>query len=119
MSKQIRAAIAFFVLCMLQAVSIPAFATSVTPLQVELTSVGKGSRSQVTITNTGATPLPLETNLQVMELDENGERKLSNGGEDLLVFPPQAVVPAGELRFFECNGRVSRCSTKARVTFSR
>ena len=60
MSKQIRAAIAFFVLCMLQAVSIPAFATSVTPLQVELTSVGKGSRSQVTITNTGATPLPLE-----------------------------------------------------------
>jgi fimbrial chaperone protein len=100
MSKQIRAAIAFFVLCMLQAVSIPAFATSVTPLQVELTSVGKGSRSQVTITNTGATPLPLETNLQVMELDENGERKLSNGGEDLLVFPPQAVVPAGGTQVF-------------------
>ena len=36
----------------------------------------------------------------MMNLDENGERKLSNGGEDLLVFPPQAVVPAGGTQVF-------------------
>jgi len=75
-------------------------ATSVSPIQLELTSVGQTSKSQVTITNTSDALLPLETALQVMELDENGGRKLVPGGEDLLVFPPQAAVPAGGTQVF-------------------
>jgi P pilus assembly chaperone PapD len=75
-------------------------ATSVSPIQLELTSVGQGSRGQVTITNTGTTPLPLETSLKILELDENGESKLLPGGDDLLVFPPQAAVPAGGSQIF-------------------
>lgn len=72
-----------------------AHAMDVTPIQVEMTRAGKASRAQVTVRNDGDAPLPVETRLQSLTLDANGARKLSPAGEDFLVFPPQAMIPAG------------------------
>ncbi len=75
-------------------------AMSVTPIQVEMTSAGSASRSQVTVRNSSDTPLPVETSLQTLRLDANGSRKLSPAGDDFLVFPPQAMIPAGGTQVF-------------------
>lgn len=78
----------------------PAAATSVSPIQLEMTSVGAASRSQVTITNTGGAPLALETSLERLELGENGEQKLTKAGQDFLVVPGQVMVPPGGTQVF-------------------
>jgi fimbrial chaperone protein len=75
-------------------------AMSVSPVQVEMTSAGSASRSQVTVRNSGTTPLPVETSLQALQLDAKGVRTLSPAGEDFLVFPPQAMIPAGGTQVF-------------------
>ncbi len=75
-------------------------AMSVSPVQVEMTSAGSASRGQVTVRNTSDKPLPVETSLQGLQLDAKGARKLSPAGEDFLVFPPQAMIPAGATQVF-------------------
>jgi fimbrial chaperone protein len=82
------------------AAAAPAAATSVSPIQLEMTSAGPASRTQVTVTNTSQAPLALETSLQRLELGENGEEKLSKAGDEFLVFPPQAMVPPGSTQVF-------------------
>ena len=68
---------------------------SVTPIHVEMTSAGSGGRAQVTVTNDGADPLPVEAVIQKMSLAEDGTQKLEKAGENFLVFPPQALIPPG------------------------
>jgi fimbrial chaperone protein len=75
-------------------------ALDVTPIQVEMTSAGRASRSQVTVHNSADTPMPVETALKSLHLDANGIRKLTPAGEDFLVFPPQAMIPAGGTQVF-------------------
>ena len=70
------------------------------PIHVEMKSVGGPSRSQVTVTNTGTAPLPVETALEKLLLDEDGKRKMSKAGEEFLVFPPQAIIPPGGTQVF-------------------
>ncbi len=82
------------------ATAAPVAATSVSPIQLEMKSAGPASRTQVTITNTSEGPLTLEATLKRMELGENGEQQLSNGGDEFLVFPPQAMVPPGGTQVF-------------------
>jgi fimbrial chaperone protein len=77
-----------------------AIAMNVTPIQVEMTSAGGASHNQVTVTNTTKSPMPVETFLEKLQLDENGKKKLSKAGEDFLVFPPQAIIPAGGTQVF-------------------
>ncbi len=75
-------------------------AMSVTPIHVEMKSVGGPSRSQVTVLNTGKAPMPVETMLERLQLDEEGKRKTSKAGEEFLVFPPQAIIPPGGTQVF-------------------
>ena len=89
-------AAALFVL----AAAPPAAATSVSPIQLEMTSAGSASRTQVTVTNTSQAPLTLEATLKRMNVGENGEQHLSRGGDEFLIFPPQAMVPPGGTQVF-------------------
>ena len=75
-------------------------AMSVTPIHVEMASAGNNSRTQVTVHNNGKDPLPVETALERLTLDENGNRKTAKAGDDFLVFPPQAIIPAGGTQVF-------------------
>jgi len=69
-----------------------AVAMSVSPLHIEMTSVGSSGRSQFTVTNSSPAPLPVETTLKRLELDENGTVKAVAAGDEFLVFPPQAMT---------------------------
>lgn len=75
-------------------------AMSVSPILTDLTSTGSSNRSTITVVNTGVTPLPVEVNVNLMELKENGERELTPNDEDFLIFPPQAMVPSGASQVF-------------------
>lgn len=75
-------------------------AMTVTPVHVEMKSAGSASRNQITVTNPGKTPLAVESSLEKMLLDENGDRKMSKAGDDFLVFPPQAMIPPGGTQVF-------------------
>jgi P pilus assembly chaperone PapD len=77
-----------------------ASAMSVTPIHVEMASVGSTSRTQITVVNDGKQPLPVETSLSRLSLSETGERTLAKAGEEFLVFPPQAMIPPGGTQVF-------------------
>lgn len=77
-----------------------AAAMSVTPVHVEMRSAGASSRSQVTVTNESREPLPVEAIMQRLALGENGERRMTPAGDEFLVFPPQALIPAGGSQVF-------------------
>src|SRR5262245_20233973 len=77
-----------------------ATAMSVTPIQVEMTSTGGAGRSQITVSNDSNEPLPVEVGIQKMSLEEDGERQLSNAGDNFLVFPPQGMIAPGSSQVF-------------------
>lgn len=77
-----------------------ASAMSVTPIHVEMTSAGSGGRAQVTVANDSSAPLPVEAVIQKLSLGEDGSQQLSKGGDDFLVFPPQAMIPPGGSQVF-------------------
>jgi P pilus assembly chaperone PapD len=73
----------------------------VSPVHLEMTSVGARARSQVTVTNDSSAPLPVEASLQRLTVDENGESKLApGGGDEFVLFPPQALIPPGGTQVF-------------------
>jgi P pilus assembly chaperone PapD len=85
---------------LLLAAAAPAAATSVSPIQLEMTSAGPASRTQVTISNTSQAPLAVDTSIKRMEVGETGEQSLLSAGDEFLVFPPQAMVPPGGTQVF-------------------
>lgn len=100
MRKSCRLALRAAVVLLVPGAFAPASATSVSPIQLEMSSAGPASRTQVTISNTGDKALALDTSVQRMELGENGEQKLSRAGDEFLIFPPQAMVPPGSTQVF-------------------
>src|SRR5690606_8939095 len=77
-----------------------AAAMTVSPLHVEMTSAGKSSRTQVTVTNTCSKALPVEASLQSFDIDASGMRQTKPAGDQFLVFPPQAMIPPGKTQVF-------------------
>lgn len=73
---------------------------SVSPILTDMATAGRDSRSAITVVNTGATTLPVEIAVNQMDLGENGERNLTPNDEDFLIFPPQAMIPAGASQVF-------------------
>ena len=75
-------------------------AMSVSPMHIEMTSVGKSGRSQFTVTNSGATPMPVETAIKRLEIDENGASHETIANDDFLIFPAQVMIAPGASQVF-------------------
>lgn len=89
------------VLCaVLLANASPGAAMVVAPVHIEMTTAGSSGRAQVTVTNDSNYPLPVETSVEKVKLDENGSYTLSKAGSEFMVFPPQALIPAGGAQVF-------------------
>jgi len=78
----------------------PATAMSVQPTQVEMVSAGQRARAQVSVTNDGAAPMPVELVIESLAIDEKGESRKSPGGDSFLIFPPQALIAPGASQVF-------------------
>jgi fimbrial chaperone protein len=75
-------------------------AMSVTPVVVDMTTTGTGNRAQISVINDGAKPLPVEIIVSRIDVNEAGDVSNSLAGDEFLIFPPQALVPAGATQTF-------------------
>jgi fimbrial chaperone protein len=77
-----------------------ATAMSLSPIHIEMTTVGPTARSQIVVTNPSAAPLQVEIALQNLALDDVGTPKLTPANDEFLIFPPQATVGPGGTQVF-------------------
>jgi fimbrial chaperone protein len=87
-------------LCLVTAGLSGAEAMTVSPMQVEMVSVGKLSHAQVAVVNNSDKPLPIEAVMQRLVIDESGRQKAVKAGEEFLIMPPQALIPPGGTQNF-------------------
>lgn len=91
---------ALYALVATMAMISAAMSMSLSPIHIEMASTGLGSRAQITVTNDSQWPLPVEITVHNMTMDEAGGRSLGRSDNEFLVFPPQALVPAGQSQVF-------------------
>lgn len=77
-----------------------ASAMSVEPMVLDLSASGRGANQSFKVSNTGTKPLPIEAGVSTLELGPNGEQIVAKAKDDLLIFPPQAMIPPGGSQVF-------------------
>ena len=83
-------------------VSAPNVATAMTvqPVVVDLRTGGRQMSALVTVENSFATPLPVELRVREARFELTGLQQTEIESNDLLVFPPQALIPPGQSQSF-------------------
>lgn len=79
---------------------LAAWAMTVQPVVLDLTTAGRGMSQVITVENTFATPLPVEMRVEDLILDETGVKGAGKDSGDLAVFPPTALIPPGQTQTF-------------------
>ncbi len=74
------------------AIPTAASAMTVTPVHLEITSVGSASRSQISVINNSDRPLPIEAVIMAAKFDETGTPTTSKAGDEFLIMPPMALI---------------------------
>jgi P pilus assembly chaperone PapD len=77
-----------------------AVAMTVQPVVIDLKPTGRGMSQIVTVQNTFANPLPVELRAEELTFDDKGAHPGDTPSNDLLIFPPQAVIQPGETQAF-------------------
>jgi fimbrial chaperone protein len=77
-----------------------ASAMSVEPMLLDLASVGKTAQQSFRVANNGAAAIPVEIAVSRIELGPNGEQSGQPAGKEFLIYPPQAIIPAGASQVF-------------------
>ena len=75
-------------------------AMTVQPVVIDLQTSGRQMTQVVTVENTFANPLPVELRVEELTFDENGVHSSGTQSDDLLVFPPQALIQPGQTQTF-------------------
>jgi fimbrial chaperone protein len=83
-----------------QALALPVAAMSLSPTQVEMTSVGKASQARIVVVNNSPKPLPVEATMKRAILNEAGIAQTTEATDDFLVMPAQALIPPGASQVF-------------------
>ena len=78
-----------------------AAALQVSPLVIDMSTVGSDSRKVITVVNSSDHEIPMELKVNQLDLGLNGELIRTEGGEDdFLIFPPQTIIPGGATQLF-------------------
>jgi fimbrial chaperone protein len=78
----------------------PAAAMVVQPMVVDLVPGTRQSSTSVTVENTFSQPLTVELRVHDAEPGETGLATTTRESNDLLAFPPQALIPPGQTQTF-------------------
>ncbi|MBN8551626.1 MAG: molecular chaperone [Caulobacterales bacterium] len=76
------------------------WAMTVQPVAVELTTTGRGMSAPIRVENDGPSPLPVEVRIVETDFDLSSVRASDRLSDNILVFPPQAIIPPGETQVF-------------------
>ena len=77
-----------------------ASATTVSPVILDVATSGRGVAQNVSVTNTGAAPLPVELTVTALHATATGFVASKASTDDLLVAPPTALIPPGQTQTF-------------------
>jgi fimbrial chaperone protein len=91
------------VIAIFAAIAAPALnavAMTVQPVVLDLQSSGRGMNQVVSVINDSAAALPVELNIQQLFISANGTQSTGKDPGDLVVFPPQALIQAGQTQTF-------------------
>ncbi len=75
-------------------------AANVQPLALEMATIGPNSRTTIQAVNDGAKPMPVDVAIKKLDIAPDGTTTETPADRDFLVFPPQAVIPAGGTQSF-------------------
>lgn len=79
----------------------PAHALSITPITLEMSSTGKGTRAVITLANPSTEPVAIEPAFERIILDEHGNATREPvTGDHFLLLPLQALLPPGASQTF-------------------
>jgi fimbrial chaperone protein len=80
----------------------PAVAMTVQPVVLDLKTAGQAMSQIITVENSFTTPLPVEMRVQALDYEPDGLKPKADQKEadDLLVFPPQALIQPGQTQSF-------------------
>jgi fimbrial chaperone protein len=92
----------FVLFCALVSSFLPSLAAAMTvqPVIVDLSPSGRKGTALVSVENTSSDPLPVELRIAEAVLDTNGISVSATPSEDLLIFPPQAIIAPGATQSF-------------------
>jgi P pilus assembly chaperone PapD len=96
----LRRSLAALLLAFAALVAVPAAAMTVSPVVVNLTPGGAGMTQTISVENTFSTPLHVELRVEELIPNATGFTAAGKESEDLLVFPPQAVIQPGQTQAF-------------------
>ena len=77
-----------------------AVAMTVQPVVLDLQTSGRSMNQVITVINDSANPLPVELDIQEFFISDSGVQSTGKDPGDLLIFPPQALIPAGQTQTF-------------------
>jgi len=80
--------------------ALSARAMNVQPLALEMATIGSNSRTTIQAVNDGAQPMPVEVAIKKIDIALDGKTTETPADKEFLVFPPQAVIPAGGTQNF-------------------
>lgn len=78
----------------------PASATSVTPINIEMSAGGPKARAHIVVTNTGGDPIAIEPTVALTVVSETGKALTSPADGDFLILPTQALIAPGAAQTF-------------------
>ncbi|CAM3095987.1 Pili assembly chaperone N-terminal domain-containing protein [Sphingomonas antarctica] len=83
-------------------VGAPLSAMTVQPVVLDLKTAGQAMSQIITVENSFATPLPVEMRIAALDYDPDGLKAKADqkDADDLLVFPPQALIAPGQTQSF-------------------
>ena len=77
-----------------------AAAMTVQPVVVDLATSGRQMSGTIRVENNGPNPLPVEVRMVETDFTDDAVRASERATEDVMAFPPQAVIPPGETQVF-------------------
>ncbi len=75
-------------------------AMTVQPVAIDLKMAGRDMSAPLRVENNGPTPLPVEVTIVETDFLPDTVTASDRASEDIMVFPPQAVIPPGETQVF-------------------
>ncbi|MEK7661315.1 MAG: molecular chaperone [Pseudomonadota bacterium] len=78
----------------------PAIAMGVAPVVIDMKSNGRGARSEITASNTSASPLPIVVSVSEATISSTGEVTTTPIEDQFMIYPAQAIVGAGGVQRF-------------------
>lgn len=75
-------------------------AMTVQPVVVDLRMAGREMSAPMRVENNGPNPLPVEVRMVETDFSPTTVGASNRASEDVLVFPPQAIIPPGETQVF-------------------